>query len=39
MSNTDNAENQIRMHPSNIHIKNEYEYEFHIDGFSGYEYE
>jgi hypothetical protein len=26
MPNTDNIENQIRIHPSNIHIKNEYEY-------------
>jgi hypothetical protein len=26
MSNTYNIENRIRIHPSNIHIKNEYEY-------------
>jgi hypothetical protein len=26
MSNSDNIENRIRIHPSNIHIKNEYEY-------------
>jgi hypothetical protein len=26
MSNSDNIENQIRIHPSDIHIKNEYEY-------------
>jgi hypothetical protein len=28
MSNTDNIENRIRIHPSDIHIKNEYEYEY-----------
>jgi hypothetical protein len=28
MSNTDNIENRIRMHPSDIHIKNEYEYPY-----------
>jgi hypothetical protein len=28
MSNADNIENRIRIHPSNIHIKNEYEYEY-----------
>jgi hypothetical protein len=26
MSNSDNIENRIRIHPSDIHIKNEYEY-------------
>jgi hypothetical protein len=26
ISNMDNIENRIRIHPSNIHIKNEYEY-------------
>jgi hypothetical protein len=25
-SSTDNIENRIRIHPSDIHIKNEYEY-------------
>jgi hypothetical protein len=38
MSNTDNIENRIRIHPSNIHIKNEYEYSIHINVFTGYEY-
>jgi hypothetical protein len=28
MSNTDNIENRIRIHPSDIHIKNEYEYRY-----------
>jgi hypothetical protein len=28
MSNTDNSENRIRIHPTEIHIKNEYEYEY-----------
>jgi hypothetical protein len=26
MSNSDNTENQIQIYPSDIHIKNEYEY-------------
>jgi hypothetical protein len=26
MSNTDNIENRIRIYPSDIHMKNEYEY-------------
>jgi hypothetical protein len=26
MSNTDNIENQIQIHPSDIYIKNEYKY-------------
>jgi hypothetical protein len=26
MSNSDNIENRIRIHPSDTHIKNEYEY-------------
>jgi hypothetical protein len=38
MSNSDNTENRIRIHPSDIHIKNEYEYDIHINVFSGYEY-
>jgi hypothetical protein len=28
MSNSDNIENRIRIHPFDIHIKNEYEYEY-----------
>jgi hypothetical protein len=28
MSNADNIENRIRIHPSKIHIKNEYEYRY-----------
>jgi hypothetical protein len=38
MSNTDNIENRIRIHPSDIHIKNEYETDIHISVFKGYEY-
>jgi hypothetical protein len=28
MSNTDNVENRIKIHPFDIHIKNEYEYKY-----------
>jgi hypothetical protein len=28
MSNSNNIENRIRIHPSDIHIKNEYGYEY-----------
>jgi hypothetical protein len=28
MSSSDNIENRIRIHPSDIHIKNGYEYEY-----------
>jgi hypothetical protein len=28
MSNTDNSENRIQIHPTDIHIKNEYEYPY-----------
>jgi hypothetical protein len=35
ISNSDNIENRIRIHPSDIHIKNEYE---NGNVFSEYEY-
>jgi hypothetical protein len=36
MSNTDNVENRIQIHQFDIHIKKEYEYEFHIWVFNEY---
>jgi hypothetical protein len=38
MSNSDNNENQIRIHPSDIHIKMNTNTDIHINIFSGHGY-
>jgi hypothetical protein len=38
MSNTDNIENRIQIHPSDFHIKTNTNTDIHISVFSGYEY-